>query len=77
MPYPTFIYRGFVAVARCEKLANGKIDGNFVIYADIPDCEVVHVTERMAECNSRTEAIENMVTVAEAWIVERLDGKKP
>jgi predicted RNase H-like HicB family nuclease len=77
MPYPMFIYRGFVAVARCEKLANGKIDGNFAIYSDNPECDAVHQTERMAECDTRAEAIENMTIVAEAWIEERLDGKKP
>lgn len=77
MNYPSFTYRGFVAVGHPDVLPNGKINGNFVIHAVNPFGEVVHRTERMDECDSRAQALENMCIVAEAWIEAHVAGSKP
>lgn len=77
MNYPSFTYRGFVAIGHPDKLANGKVNGNFVIHTTNPFGEVVHRTERMAECQSPAEALENMCIVAEAWIEAHIAGTKP
>lgn len=76
MKYPSFTYRGFVAIGHPDTLPNGKIDGNFAIHATDPFGETVHRTERMAECETRAEALENMCIVAEAWIEARLKDLK-
>lgn len=76
MKYPGFTYRGFVAIGHPDRLRNGKIDGSFVIHAVNPFGEVVHRTERMAECESVAEALENMCNVAEVWIKAHIAESK-
>lgn len=74
---PSFTYLGFVAIGHPDVLPNGKINGNFVIHADNPLGEVVHRTERMVDCESPEQALENMCIAAEVWIEAHVAGSKP
>lgn len=76
MNYPSFTYRGFVAIGHPDKLPNGRINGNFTIHAEQPFGEIVHRTDGMANCDTRDEAMQNMCIIAEAWIDAHLGAWK-